>query len=128
MFSLGQLVLAKGCFDDVEKGIADCILRRTGRVTYDVKVQSSIWVSHASQLRPSFQPVTVPSSRVIPLEILLDTSEPPRRFGCRFKSRGTSSRRRHTQKMDGSFLKTSCAHAGDSLTTILRAINSRARC
>ncbi|KAF6774199.1 hypothetical protein AHF37_06130 [Paragonimus kellicotti] len=45
------------------------------RVTYDVKVQSSIWVRHANQLRPSFQPVTVPSSRVIPLDILLDTFE-----------------------------------------------------
>ncbi|KAF6774197.1 hypothetical protein AHF37_06128 [Paragonimus kellicotti] len=76
-FSLGQLVLAKDYRDGVEKWTAGRILRRTGRVTYDVEVQSSIWVRHANQLRPSFQPVTVPSSRVIPLDILLDTFELP---------------------------------------------------
>ncbi|KAF6773883.1 hypothetical protein AHF37_07289 [Paragonimus kellicotti] len=72
-----KLVLAKDYRDGVEKWTAGRILRRTGRVTYDVEVQSSIWVRHANQLRPSFQPVTVPSSRVIPLDILLDTFELP---------------------------------------------------
>ncbi|KAF7255986.1 hypothetical protein EG68_06649 [Paragonimus skrjabini miyazakii] len=66
-FSLGQLVLSKDCRDGVEKWTAGRILRRTGRVTYDVEVQSSMWV----------HPVTVPSSRVILLDILLDTFDLP---------------------------------------------------
>ncbi|KAF7257558.1 hypothetical protein EG68_08876 [Paragonimus skrjabini miyazakii] len=41
--SLGRLVLAKDCRDSAEKWTAGRILRRTGRVTYDVEVQSSIW-------------------------------------------------------------------------------------
>ncbi|KAF7253016.1 hypothetical protein EG68_09751 [Paragonimus skrjabini miyazakii] len=73
MLSLGQFVLAKDYRDCVEKWTAGHILRRTGRVTYDVEVQSSVLVRHANQLRPSFQPVTVPSNRVIPLDVLLDT-------------------------------------------------------
>ncbi|KAF7242672.1 hypothetical protein EG68_10163 [Paragonimus skrjabini miyazakii] len=72
-FSLGQFVLAKNYHDGVEKWNAGRILRRTGRVTYDVEVQSSVRVRHANQLRPSFQPVTVPSNRIIPLDVLLDT-------------------------------------------------------
>ncbi|KAF6773972.1 hypothetical protein AHF37_06755 [Paragonimus kellicotti] len=72
-----QPVFTKDYRDGIEKWTAGRILRRTGRVTYDVEVQSSIWVRHANQLRPSFQPVTVPSSRVIPLDILLDTFELP---------------------------------------------------
>ncbi|KAF5395995.1 hypothetical protein PHET_11296 [Paragonimus heterotremus] len=72
-FSLGQLVHAKNYRDGVEKWIAGHTLRGTGLATYDVEVQSSLWVSHANQLCPSFQPVTVPSSQVIPLDILLDT-------------------------------------------------------
>ncbi|KAF5396017.1 hypothetical protein PHET_11344, partial [Paragonimus heterotremus] len=43
-------------------------------------------------------------------------------FGCRSKSGGTSSNHLHANKMDGSFSKTSRAHAGKSTTTILRAI------
>ncbi|KAF7261755.1 hypothetical protein EG68_00626 [Paragonimus skrjabini miyazakii] len=66
-FSLGQFVLAKEYRDGVEKWTAGRILRRTGRVTYDGELQSSIWVRHANQLRPSFQPATVASSRVISL-------------------------------------------------------------
>ncbi|KAF7235519.1 Gag-pol polyprotein [Paragonimus skrjabini miyazakii] len=72
-FSLGQFVLANDYRDGVEKWTAGRILRRTGRVTYDVEVQFSVWVRHANQLRPSLQPVTVPSNRVIPLDVLLDT-------------------------------------------------------
>ncbi|KAF7240693.1 hypothetical protein EG68_11657 [Paragonimus skrjabini miyazakii] len=55
-FLLGQFVLAKDYRDGGEKWTAGRILRRTGRVTYDVEVQSSVWVRHANQLRPSFQP------------------------------------------------------------------------
>ncbi|KAF5400464.1 hypothetical protein PHET_05928 [Paragonimus heterotremus] len=76
-FSLRQPALAKDYRDGVQKLTAGRTLRRTGRVTYNVEVQSSIWVLHANQLRPSFQPVTVPSSRVIPLDILLDTFDLP---------------------------------------------------
>ncbi|KAF5397854.1 hypothetical protein PHET_08968 [Paragonimus heterotremus] len=47
--------------------------RKTGRVTYHVELQSSVWVRHANQLRTSFQPVTVPSSPATPLDVLLDT-------------------------------------------------------
>ncbi|KAF7257514.1 hypothetical protein EG68_05260 [Paragonimus skrjabini miyazakii] len=72
-FSLGQFVLAKDYRDGVEKWTAGRILQRTSQVTYDVEVQSSVWVRHANQLRPSFQPVTVPSNRVISLDVLLDT-------------------------------------------------------
>ncbi|KAF7234807.1 hypothetical protein EG68_11686 [Paragonimus skrjabini miyazakii] len=72
-FSLGQFVLAKDYRGVGEMWTAGRILRRTGRVTYDVEVQSSVWVRHANQLRPSFQPVTVPSNRIIPLDVLLDT-------------------------------------------------------
>ncbi|KAF7233959.1 hypothetical protein EG68_12210, partial [Paragonimus skrjabini miyazakii] len=68
-----QFVLVKDYRDGVEKCTAGRILRRNGRVTYDVEVQSSVWVRHANQLRPSFQPVTVPFSPVIPLDVLLDT-------------------------------------------------------
>ncbi|KAF8561776.1 hypothetical protein P879_09061 [Paragonimus westermani] len=42
-----------------------------------MEVQSPMWVRHANQLRPSFHWVTAPSSRVIPLDILLDTFELP---------------------------------------------------
>ncbi|KAF8561749.1 hypothetical protein P879_07702 [Paragonimus westermani] len=63
-FSLGQLVLAKDYRDGVGKWTAGRILRRTGRVTHDMEVQSSVWV-------------TVPSTRVIPLDIILDTFELP---------------------------------------------------
>ncbi|KAF5395745.1 hypothetical protein PHET_11552 [Paragonimus heterotremus] len=72
-FSLGQFVLAKDYRDGVEKWTADRILRQSGRVTYDMEVQSPVWVRHTNQLRPSFQSVTVLSSRVIPLHVLLDT-------------------------------------------------------
>ncbi|KAF7234321.1 hypothetical protein EG68_11980 [Paragonimus skrjabini miyazakii] len=50
-FSLDQLVLAKDYRDGVEKWTADRIRRRIGRVTYDVEVQSPVWVRHAYQLR-----------------------------------------------------------------------------
>ncbi|KAF7234492.1 hypothetical protein EG68_11775 [Paragonimus skrjabini miyazakii] len=70
-FSLDQFVLAKDYRDGVEKWTAGRILRWTGPVTYNVEVQSSLWVRHANQLRPSFQPVTVPSNQVIPLDALL---------------------------------------------------------
>ncbi|KAF6770541.1 hypothetical protein AHF37_10791 [Paragonimus kellicotti] len=60
--------------DGVEKWTAaGRIPRRTGRVTNDVEMQSSMRVRHANQLRPAFQPVTVPSIRVTPLDIRLDT-------------------------------------------------------
>ncbi|KAF7258310.1 hypothetical protein EG68_04224 [Paragonimus skrjabini miyazakii] len=58
-FSLSQFVLAEDYRDGGEKWTAGRILRRTSRVTYDVEVQPS--------------PVTVPSNRVIPLDVLLDT-------------------------------------------------------
>ncbi|KAF5394179.1 hypothetical protein PHET_12101 [Paragonimus heterotremus] len=76
-FSLGQLILTKDYCDGVEKWTAGCILQQNDQVTYEVEVQSSIRVGHASHLRPSFQPVTVPYSRVIPLDILLDTFDLP---------------------------------------------------
>ncbi|KAF7243789.1 hypothetical protein EG68_09601 [Paragonimus skrjabini miyazakii] len=72
-----QLVLAKDYHDGDEKWTSDRILRRIGRVANDVVVQSSTWVRHANQLRLSFQPMTVPSSRVIPSDIFLDTFELP---------------------------------------------------
>ncbi|KAF7232980.1 hypothetical protein EG68_07833 [Paragonimus skrjabini miyazakii] len=76
-FSLGQLVLAKDYHGGVEKWTAGRILRWTVWVTYDVEMQSSTWVRHGNQLRASYQPVTVPYSRVLPLDILLDTFELP---------------------------------------------------
>ncbi|KAF5396866.1 hypothetical protein PHET_10025 [Paragonimus heterotremus] len=73
--SSDQFVLAKDYRDGVKKWTAGRILRRTGRVTSDMEMQPSVWVRRANQLRPSFQPMTVPSSRVILLNILLDTFE-----------------------------------------------------
>ncbi|KAF5398595.1 hypothetical protein PHET_08037 [Paragonimus heterotremus] len=122
-FSLGQLVLANDYRDGVEMWTAGCILRRTGPITYDVEMQSSVWIRHANQLRPSFQPVTVPSScHSIGCSpgYIRPTS---RRFSCRSKSGDTPSKHLH-----GSFSKVSYAHADESSTTILQAINSRGRC
>ncbi|KAF8567714.1 hypothetical protein P879_08883 [Paragonimus westermani] len=76
-FPLGQLVLVKDYRDGVEKWTACRILRRAVRIIRDVEVQSPIWVRNANQTRPSFQQVTVPSSRIIPLDILLETFELP---------------------------------------------------
>ncbi|KAF5395734.1 hypothetical protein PHET_11580 [Paragonimus heterotremus] len=76
-FSSGLFVLAKDYRDGVEEWTAGHILRRTDRVTYDVEVQSSVWGRHANQLHPFFQLVTVPSVRVIPLDIPLGTFELP---------------------------------------------------
>ncbi|KAF7233849.1 hypothetical protein EG68_12618 [Paragonimus skrjabini miyazakii] len=127
-FSLGQLVLAKDYHDGVDKWTAGRILRRTGRVTYEVRVQSSIQVRHANQLHPSFQPVIVPFIPVTPPDIPLNTLDLPQDFSATDPNRGASYEHLHTQKMDGSFPKTSCEHADESSTTILKVINSMGRC
>ncbi|KAF8572151.1 hypothetical protein P879_00351 [Paragonimus westermani] len=115
-FSLDQLVLTKDC-RGVEKWTAGRILRRTGRVTYDVEMQSSIWVHHANQLRPSFQQMAIPSSRVTPLDILLNTFELPKDVSATTPNPEAHPPSICTQKTNGSFSKTSCTHAGEPLTT-----------
>ncbi|KAF8570626.1 hypothetical protein P879_00303 [Paragonimus westermani] len=74
MSSSGQFILAKECRDDFEKWTPGLALRRTGRVTHDVDLQSFTWVCHANQARPPFHPVAFCSSTIISLEFFLDIS------------------------------------------------------
>ncbi|GAA52877.1 hypothetical protein CLF_109028 [Clonorchis sinensis] len=60
---------------DAERWTQGIIVRRAGRVVYQVNVGSSIWVRHANQLRASYLPATVTLDPVLPLEILLGTFE-----------------------------------------------------
>ncbi|KAF5399872.1 hypothetical protein PHET_06756 [Paragonimus heterotremus] len=76
-FSLGRLVLAKDYRGGVKKWIVGSELRRTGRVTYGVRVKSFIRVRHAKRLRTPLKPVAVLYSRAIPLDILPHTFDLP---------------------------------------------------
>lgn len=91
-FLPGQAVWAKDYRNGKEKWTQGHIVRRSGKVIYDVDVQSSIWVRHANQLRHSYLPKR--QSNDIPLNILLDTFELP-------QSVPAACRKQNKAKKDG---------------------------
>ena len=75
----GTTVFAKDYRNGKEKWIQGRILRRSGKVIYDVDIESTVWVQYANQLRSSYLPETK-SNFTLPLDSLLDTFEFPPLF------------------------------------------------
>ena len=71
-----QSILAKDCCYGKDKLIQRRILHRSGNVTYDVDIESSVSVRHTNQLQSSYL-LETKSNFTSPLDILLDTFELP---------------------------------------------------
>lgn len=73
VFVKGQPVLARDYRNNHVTWTPGRVIRRTGSVTYDVAVNSEVWVRHANQLQPRSFPDASPTRSKLPLDILLDT-------------------------------------------------------
>lgn len=73
----GQQVLAKDYQNGTEKWTKCYIWHQTGNVTYDVSMQSCIWVQHANQIHFSNLAISTNQRLDLPLNILLDTFDLP---------------------------------------------------